>query len=135
VTPAHDWRHRQRTPDVWLLCERDLGPTARTNYYLVDLPATASVKALVYLAHQRWAIEQQYQELKDKLGLDHLRGALAARLATPRRPEGAGLQLPARRTPTAAPAESDTATSPRRDVGHPDRASVHHPAALSEVDA
>ncbi len=31
VTPAHDWRHRHRTPVVWLLCERDLGPTPRTK--------------------------------------------------------------------------------------------------------
>jgi SRSO17 transposase len=57
VTPAHDWRQHHRTPEVWLLCERDLGPTPRTNYYLVDLPATTSLKALIRLAHQRWAIE------------------------------------------------------------------------------
>jgi SRSO17 transposase len=74
VTPAHDWRHRQRTPGVWLLCERDLGATPRTKYDLVDLPATASLKALVHLAHQRWAIEQQYEELKDELGLDQFEG-------------------------------------------------------------
>jgi SRSO17 transposase len=74
VTPAHDWRERRVAPEVWLLCERDLGSTPRTKYYLVDLPATTSVKALVRLAHQRWAIEQQYQELKDELGLDHFEG-------------------------------------------------------------
>jgi SRSO17 transposase len=74
VTPAHDWRERRVAPEVWLLCERDLGRTPRTKYYLVDLPATASLKALVQLAHQRWAIEQQYQELKDELGLDHFEG-------------------------------------------------------------
>lgn len=74
VTPAHDWRERRVAPEVWLLCERDLGSTPRTKYYLVDLPATASLKALVHLAHQRWAIEQQYQELKDELGLDHFEG-------------------------------------------------------------
>jgi SRSO17 transposase len=74
VTPAHDWRERRVAPEVWLLCERDLGRTPRTKYYLVDLPATTSVKALVQLAHQRWAIEQQYQELKDELGLDHFEG-------------------------------------------------------------
>jgi len=74
VTPAHDWRERRVAPEVWLLCERDLGSTPRTKYYLVDLPATVSVKALVQLAHQRWAIEQQYQELKDELGLDHFEG-------------------------------------------------------------
>jgi SRSO17 transposase len=75
ITPAHDWRRRQHAPEVWLLCERDLGSTPRAKYYLVDLPATASLKALVHLAHQRWAIEQQYRELKDELGLDHFEGA------------------------------------------------------------
>ena len=75
VTPAHEWRdRRQLAPEVWLLCERDLGATPRTKYYLVHLPATASLRDLVHLAHQRWAIEQQYQELKDELGLDHFEG-------------------------------------------------------------
>jgi hypothetical protein len=35
---------------------------------------TASLKQLVRLAHQRWAIEQQYQELRTELGLDHFVG-------------------------------------------------------------
>ena len=74
VTPAHDWRQRRLAPEVWLLCERDLGSTPRTKFYLVDLPSTTPLKALVRLAHQRWAIEQQYQELKDELGLDHFEG-------------------------------------------------------------
>ena len=74
VTPAHDWRQRRLAPEVWLLCERDLGATPRTKYYLVDLPATTALPAVVRLAHQRWAIEQQYQELKDELGLDHFEG-------------------------------------------------------------
>jgi SRSO17 transposase len=75
VTPAHDWRDGRRlAPEVWLLCERELADGARARYYLVDLPATASLRALVRLAHQRWAIEQQYQELKDELGLDHFEG-------------------------------------------------------------
>ena len=74
VTPAHDWREQRLAPEVWLLCERDLGADPRTKYYLVDLPPTASLRALVRLAHQRWAIEQQYQELKDEIGLDHFEG-------------------------------------------------------------
>jgi SRSO17 transposase len=75
VTPAHDWRAERRlAPELWLLCERDVGPTPRTKYYLVDLPPTATLRALVRLAHQRWAIEQQYQELKDEIGLDHFEG-------------------------------------------------------------
>jgi SRSO17 transposase len=38
------------------------------------VPATASLRTVVQLTHQRWAIEQQYQELKDELGLDHFEG-------------------------------------------------------------
>jgi SRSO17 transposase len=56
------------------LCERALGTSDRTKYYLVHLPSSASLRALVRLTHQRWAIEQQYQELKDELGLDHFEG-------------------------------------------------------------
>ncbi len=74
VTPAHDWRERRVAPEVWLLCQRDLGETPDTKYYLVNLPITASLKSLVRLTHQRWAIEQQYQELKTELGLDHFGG-------------------------------------------------------------
>lgn len=74
VTPAHEWRHARLAPEVWLLCEQDAGPTPRVKYYFVQLPATASLRALVTLAHQRWAIEQQYQELKSELGLDHFEG-------------------------------------------------------------
>src|SRR5215212_7355109 len=78
VTPAHDWRAHRLAPEVWLLFERDLGTAPRTKAYLVALPPTASLRTLVRLAHQRWAIEQQYQELKDELGLDHFEGRTLA---------------------------------------------------------
>jgi SRSO17 transposase len=74
VTPAQEWRHRRLAPEIWLLCERDVGTTPRTKYYFINLPATASLAHLVRFAHQRWAIEQQYQELKTELGLDHFEG-------------------------------------------------------------
>jgi SRSO17 transposase len=74
VTPANDWRERRLAAEVWLLCEQDLGATPRTKYFFVNLSATASVTQLVRLAHQRWAIEQQYQELKTELGFDHFEG-------------------------------------------------------------
>jgi SRSO17 transposase len=74
VTPANEWRNRRLAPEVWLLCEQDLGLTPRIKYFFVHLPATASLAQLVRLAHQRWAIEQQYQELKTELGLDHFEG-------------------------------------------------------------
>ena len=74
VTPANEWRNHRLAPEVWLLCEQDLGLTPRIKYFFVHLPAAAPLKQLVRLAHQRWAIEQQYQELKTELGLDHFEG-------------------------------------------------------------
>jgi SRSO17 transposase len=74
VTPAHEWRHARVAPEVWLLCEEETGTKTRLKFYFVALPASTSLVALVRLAHQRWAIEQQYQELKSELGLDHFEG-------------------------------------------------------------
>jgi len=48
--------------------------TAHDRYFVSNLPATTSLRALVRAAHQRWAIEQQYQELQTELGLDHFEG-------------------------------------------------------------
>jgi SRSO17 transposase len=74
VTPAHDWRQGRLLPEVWLLAQRPVGHTNIAKYFFIHLPATTPVKQLVWLAHQRWAIEQQYQQLKDELGLDHFEG-------------------------------------------------------------
>ncbi len=75
VTPATDWHRRRRlAPEVWLLCQRDRGDVPQTKYFLINLPNTAPLHALAQLAHQRWAIEQQDQELKTELGLDHFEG-------------------------------------------------------------
>ena len=65
---------RRLAPEIWLLCERGLGPTGRRRHYLIALPPTASLAQLVRLAHHRWAIEQHYQDLKTELGLDHFEG-------------------------------------------------------------
>ena len=72
VTPATGWRVGRLAPEVWLLCEREADGDFK--YYLVDLPPGTGLRRLVELAHQRWAIEQQYQELKSELGLDHFEG-------------------------------------------------------------
>jgi len=74
VTPAVDSRQRRLAPEIWLLAERDIGDTPRTKFYFVNLPPTATLSQIVQLAHQRWAIEQQYQDLKTELGLDHFEG-------------------------------------------------------------
>lgn len=72
VTPARGWRVGRLAPEVWLLCEREADGDLK--YYLIHLPASTGLQRLVELAHQRWAIEQQYQELKSELGLDHFEG-------------------------------------------------------------
>ena len=75
VTPAHDWRTRRLAPEVWLLFERDLGTTpAHQGVPRRICPRPPRCRSLVRLAHHRWAIEQQYEELKDELGLDHFEG-------------------------------------------------------------
>ena len=63
-----------RSPECWLLCERPLTTRGERKAYLLNLPTSASLKALVRLARSRWPIEQQYRELKDELGLDHFEG-------------------------------------------------------------
>jgi SRSO17 transposase len=74
VTPAQDWRQERRlAPEVWLLCERPDGTTDE-KYFFIHLPRRTALAALVALAHQRWPIEQQYQQLKTELGLDHFEG-------------------------------------------------------------
>jgi SRSO17 transposase len=73
-TPAHGWRTGRLAPEVWVLGEEEAGRTRRLKYYVVNLPPHRSLRALVRLTHQRWAIEQQYQELKSELGLDHFEG-------------------------------------------------------------
>ena len=59
-------------PERWLLIEQ-LGDQT-FKYYLSNLPADTSLAELVTLAHQRWKVEQGYQQLKEELGLDHFEG-------------------------------------------------------------
>jgi hypothetical protein len=44
------------------------------KWYISNLPPTTQLRTLVRAAHHRWAIEQQYQQLKEELGLDHFEG-------------------------------------------------------------
>ena len=61
-------------PEIWLLAQRPVGSRKILKYFFIHLPTTTALKRLVWIAHQRWAIEQQYQQLKDELGLDHFEG-------------------------------------------------------------
>ena len=75
VTPVVLWRQHRSLQTLWLLCERPRGRSAAPmKWYISNLPPTTQLRTLVRAAHQRWAIEQQYQQLKTELGLDHFEG-------------------------------------------------------------
>ena len=54
--------------------ERPAGGAEPTKYWLSTLPSEISLRELVHLAKHRWIIEQDYQELKQELGLGHYEG-------------------------------------------------------------
>jgi SRSO17 transposase len=75
VTPVVLWRQHRPLHTYWLLCERPSRRSAAPlKWYISNLPPTTQLRTLVRAAHQRWAIEQQYQQLKEELGLDHFEG-------------------------------------------------------------
>ena len=75
VTPVVLWRQHRHLQTLWLLCERPTNRSAAPmKWYISNLPASTHLRTLVRAAHQRWAIEQQYQQLKEELGLDHFEG-------------------------------------------------------------
>lgn len=61
-------------PMGWLLIEWPFGEDAPTKYWISNLPEDIPLRDLVYWAKMRWWIEQNYQQLKDQLGLDHFEG-------------------------------------------------------------
>ncbi len=75
VRVAHRDHTRQTLRDEqWLLVEWPEDAPKPTRYWLSNLPASQSLKQLVYTAKMRWHVERDYQELKDELGLNHYEG-------------------------------------------------------------
>jgi len=75
VQPAHGWQQgKAELPLVWLLMQWPEEAKAPTKYWLSDLPEDTSMRTLVRWAKSRWAVEMNYRELKDHLGLDHFEG-------------------------------------------------------------
>ena len=75
VMTAH--KHKSGAPpgtEQWLIMEWPARAEKPTTFYLSNLPATTPKQRLVYLAKVRWRIEQDYQEMKGELGLDHFEG-------------------------------------------------------------
>jgi SRSO17 transposase len=61
-------------PEEWLLYEWPDGEEEPTKYWLANIPASATLRRLVYLAKLRWRVERDYQDLKEEIGLDHYEG-------------------------------------------------------------
>ena len=72
VTPGHRWYKRFEEKPCWLLIEKVDEDSFK--FYLSNLPDDIPLKRLVFYPKERWAIEQNYQELKGALGLDHFQG-------------------------------------------------------------
>lgn len=60
--------------EVWLFWAWPKSAEKPAKFWLSNLPATTSIKRLVYLAKLRWRIERDYQEMKGEVGLDHYEG-------------------------------------------------------------
>jgi SRSO17 transposase len=75
VRASHGF-HEGREPgkEIWLLVEWPEETAEPTKYFFCDLPADYSLRRLVRVAKARWKIEQDYQQLKEELGLDHYEG-------------------------------------------------------------
>jgi SRSO17 transposase len=75
VRPAHrDHLRSEPHPEEWLLIEWPASEAEPTKFWLSTLPAQSRLSGLVRLAHHRWIIERDYEELKQELGLGHYEG-------------------------------------------------------------
>jgi SRSO17 transposase len=75
VQPAHGYHQGKVTePMVWLLIEWPTKADAPEDFWFSNLPEDTDLQELVYWAKIRWYVEQNYQQLKDELGLDHFEG-------------------------------------------------------------
>jgi SRSO17 transposase len=61
-------------PEQWLLIEWPASEAEPSKYFLSTLPQDTSLNKLVGVAHQRWRIERDYQDLKQDFGLGHYEG-------------------------------------------------------------
>lgn len=60
--------------DLVLLVEWPEHESAPSKYWLAKMHETRTLEELVSLAHSRWRIERDYEDLKEELGLDHYEG-------------------------------------------------------------
>src|SRR5690554_5441671 len=122
----HDGRVQAMPGDeVWLVGERR--STGEQKYYVSNLPADTTIKALAASIKARWVCEQAHQQLKEELGLDHFEGrswtglhrhALMTMIAyaflQSRRLQAAGREKKSPRTTPATNHASRQASHPQR---------------------
>jgi SRSO17 transposase len=61
-------------PESWILIEWPEGEKSPTDYWVSNLPAETPLRELVRWAKRRHWIEQNYEELKQEIGLNHFEG-------------------------------------------------------------
>jgi SRSO17 transposase len=76
VWPANGWRKGNLHEQGWLLIERRTLERGgfELRYFFSNLPQHYPTIELARLNHERYWIEQGYQQLKEELGLDHHEG-------------------------------------------------------------
>jgi len=75
LQPAHGYDEGDPPgKELWLRVEWPPGEKEPTKFFLCDLPAHYTLRRLVRVVKSRWKIEQDYQQLKEELGLDHYEG-------------------------------------------------------------
>jgi SRSO17 transposase len=76
VDPAHEDPEKKipLPPRQWLLIQWPPSEKEPSKYWFSNLPSQAGLRRLVRLAKIRWRVEQNYQQQKQELGLDHYEG-------------------------------------------------------------
>lgn len=76
VHPAHGHNNKDHKvpPRQWLVIEWPSPEEEPCKFWFSNLPPQAGLRRLVRLAKIRWRVEQNYQQQKEELGLDHYEG-------------------------------------------------------------
>jgi SRSO17 transposase len=67
-------KNAKAQPRQWLLVEWPFSEASPCKFWFSNLPPQTGLSRLVYLAKARWFVEQNYQQQKEELGLDHYEG-------------------------------------------------------------
>jgi SRSO17 transposase len=80
VRPAQGYYNRKSAavyripPEEWLIVEWPAREPEPTRYWLSTFPEATPITTLVYMAQLRWRIEEDYEDLKQEVGLADFEG-------------------------------------------------------------